>query len=85
MSIGISELLAQVGDDKITLQNLSHDLLDVRMATDNAVVSFSTSPEIGNDLATAAAFGGGSKKTGLILWIGTDDLKAARRAIEARK
>lgn len=85
MNIGISELIAEVGDDKITLQNVLHNLLDVKSGTENAILSLSTSPEIGIDLATAAAFGGVPKKTGLVLWIATDDLEEARKAIEARQ
>lgn len=57
--LGITELIAKVGDENITVQNLLHSSPNITKHKNDASVKFYTSIENGNDLMRDGVFGDG--------------------------
>lgn len=72
----ISELLNEIGDENITFQNLTEDLLNVANGKRDSKITFCTSRDIGFDLANAIAAGREPEKTAYIVWMPTEKWKS---------
>jgi hypothetical protein len=71
--LGISELVALVGDENIQVQNLGHNMTNASKGKDRGLITFATSPEHCQQLMQTAA-GIESNLVGLVLWIPADKL-----------
>lgn len=67
--IGMTELVAEVGDDNIEFQNLANCLLEFRARKRDATLRFVTEKDKGQDLAL-----GGGEWVALVVWIPRDKL-----------
>lgn len=71
--LGISELIAKIGDENITVQNLGANMSAFNKGKKDCKITFVTSPQMGSQMARAAA-GIPSTHIGLVLWIPKDKL-----------
>lgn len=72
--LGISKLVALVGDDNITVQNLLANATDFKDGKKGATITFAAPPDHVQELMQASVMGRKSKVVGLVLWLPTDKL-----------
>jgi len=72
--LGISKLVALIGDENIQFQNLAHNTTHVSNPKHrrHSAITFNCAPDIGQEFAAALACGQTPRKTGLIIWFDTD-------------
>lgn len=77
--LGIAELIRRIGDENIQFQNVMHNLTAVQNPKHgkHSTITMAIAPDIGQELAAAAAAHQTPRKTGLVLWIDTDKLNKA--------
>lgn len=73
MTLSLSKLLAEYGDDKVQFQNLDQSLDSLRMAGGVAKITFGTEQRVGLD---------GTDKLGLVVWL---DRKRVAEIVAASK
>lgn len=66
--MGVSELIAEIGDDKIMMQSVDCSILRVKKSTKHKDTELT--------IATDQSYLDGGK-IGLVLWVSNDDYKAA--------
>lgn len=72
--LSISQLIAHVGDENITVQGLASNLAGVRNGKKDSRIEFYTSLQNGRSIAKEAAGIESSEIVGLILWIPSNKL-----------
>lgn len=69
--LGISELVARVGDENIQVQNIGHNMTAANNGKKMATITFATSPEHCQQMMRLGA-GIKSSIVGLVLWMPAD-------------
>jgi hypothetical protein len=68
----LSELLARVGDERLSFQMLSHSVTNVTDGKKGGKITFGTTSENAQELMRHFAFGYKPKVTGIVVWVPTD-------------
>lgn len=72
--LGISKLVAMIGDENIQVQNILANATDFKDGKKAATITFTTAPATVQELMQASVAGRKSKIVGLVLWFPADRL-----------
>lgn len=81
--LGISELVAKIGDENIQVQNIASNMTAGNNGKNQSTLTFATSPEHCSDQMKAAAGVGKPKYVGLLLWIPSEIIDRINQELTA--